>query len=1381
MNFKKTVLVSTIATILAGCGGSDSKDTPPANQLPTVSATPITVKSGGDVTVKATATDKDGSIASYKWTVKSGATGLALSGDTTDTVSFKAPISTSDAEIILTITVVDNQGGTSSFDVKVTVQKNLVPTITNENVTAAGNIDFKLSAKAQDSDGSIVSYSWVKKSGPDVVLQGANTADLTFRTPVVATDTTFVFTLTVTDNQGATATKDISVVVSKSTQASVGGVVVKGVLANAALKVFKFVDNKPVLLTPNDILGSLMTDAKGDYNFTVLNYSGPLKITAMAASDGSTTMRCDALEGCLTVNGSRVPFGQDVKLADLDAKLELNTITAAKDGAAIKGNISTLTHLAAELIQKQTTIDTTKISDVKKQLMDTFGIKGELDSLTPIKVDNPQDVAATTNADALRYGLINAAIANALLNGKTKPGEVASLSSRLTAAANDYAQSNGNLRFARDDDDDFELSLEDVLNNAAETSKEVRKKLAEQGLPSDDQIEAKLGAISTEFNSKKNEYKENLGDDGRVVVRPEIPTEGGPLAVARAMVQDVRMFANLVERKGEKGTDFGKNLTEFDDLVSAASDMIKEESDKFALLSELADIAVEIDDANDEDITDAVTYDLKTYTSLPGLVGEAVLDPDNRTLNVTATYQQEKVQIQIKLDDSEDKKTFTLGLSGTVENDKAMLVLSDTSSITLEIDEAFDIDGEINGDTAPVTPLTDESVDSDPTPVSAALVIHGKLAQKATAAVPEPVAFEGKIEVELTARNIAIARFNHDNWYAVDKSWNFEKSFLAVPTEVFLSGEFSTAENAVKVMLTAEVLNADVFDTTGIDGSAEKLPSNLTMSVDSTGNKVKLTAPNSDSYAELVFTPGANANEWSLYRKTEGTDSDDVVSSVTMDQRYSTLASGLDKPTLVFLSNYTFSRDTKTSYQVRYIPIDTNQDKITDTVEAWSLSATILDDNTLVDNQGKPVTFENNAKKLFSIPLAQFIEQNSALFYGNPYEGHTDGRKIIQSLSDDNIFLGYLQIKDVGYVAYDSSALELSQLTPNATLALPGYIAAPYVQGDVKVTVAADGLSSSITMGDAKHSVTAVKVSDSKLTLQSDWREADRHWVEDVTINRVTTNDSLSYLVCEKVNSEYRGLNVIKVSKSGNATTMAFAFFPNGRYSENGMISYGNGSTANVNALTYYASQPYNTIGVVGTCGGTPESSSPARDFMLSYHYKNNAQYRGFIPEMRVEGQGLARMERTKNFSDLVNGNDRNYGAVIIAPDRGDALENEDNFVELAANLTVKTDVEGYELSASLSALRTALEDAEIGLDIQYSLPNSNGVRRFSVDGNLDEDTYVFSNAEGVEITFNNAVLADSNEVEVGTIKVNGVLQAKILRRNSMFLISYIDETVESL
>ncbi len=75
-----------------------------------------------------------------------------------------------------------------------------------------------LSGSGSDSDGNIVSYQWTQTAGADIVLTSADEAIASFSAPDVDQDEILTFSLTVTDNDGATASDDINISVARLNQ-----------------------------------------------------------------------------------------------------------------------------------------------------------------------------------------------------------------------------------------------------------------------------------------------------------------------------------------------------------------------------------------------------------------------------------------------------------------------------------------------------------------------------------------------------------------------------------------------------------------------------------------------------------------------------------------------------------------------------------------------------------------------------------------------------------------------------------------------------------------------------------------------------------------------------------------------------------------------------------------------------------------------------------------------------------------------------------------------------------------------------------------------------------------------------------------------------------
>ncbi|MEE4110936.1 MAG: S8 family serine peptidase [Halieaceae bacterium] len=108
---------------------------------------------------------------------------------------------------------------------------------------------------SRDSDGSISSFAWEQTAGPPVTLAGAGTAAASFTAPSFVGEQTLTFGLTVTDNDGATASDSVTVTILADPAAT--AVSVSGRLLPSASQSLDGDTNDPFNpLFDNDELGS---------------------------------------------------------------------------------------------------------------------------------------------------------------------------------------------------------------------------------------------------------------------------------------------------------------------------------------------------------------------------------------------------------------------------------------------------------------------------------------------------------------------------------------------------------------------------------------------------------------------------------------------------------------------------------------------------------------------------------------------------------------------------------------------------------------------------------------------------------------------------------------------------------------------------------------------------------------------------------------------------------------------------------------------------------------------------------------------------------------------------------------------------------------------
>ena len=213
----------------------------PSNQLPVAAAgADQNVAAGARVTLDgSTSSDPDGSIASYAWVQVAGDT-VQLDDAGTATPEFDAPTTAAVQTLIFRLTVTDDRGGQATDMVDVAVAAAVVA---NQLPVAAAGADQNVAAGARvtldgstssDPDGSIASYAWVQVAGDTVQLDDAGTATPEFDAPTTAAVQTLIFRLTVTDDDGASASDQVDVAVAAAVVANQLPVAAAGADQNVA-------------------------------------------------------------------------------------------------------------------------------------------------------------------------------------------------------------------------------------------------------------------------------------------------------------------------------------------------------------------------------------------------------------------------------------------------------------------------------------------------------------------------------------------------------------------------------------------------------------------------------------------------------------------------------------------------------------------------------------------------------------------------------------------------------------------------------------------------------------------------------------------------------------------------------------------------------------------------------------------------------------------------------------------------------------------------------------------------------------------------------------------------------------------------------------------
>ncbi len=204
-------------------GSTVVKVLPPSNNAapvlsegPTASAT--TTDEQLAVTLSVAATDSDGDTLTYAWSQESPASPTGSFSDAASThPTWTAPDVGATGAYTLRVTVSDGKGGSVQGFVDITVRKinqaPLVPdTITAPASLKAGDLaSFQLAAS--DPDGDTLTYTWEQTApaSQGTWFSGQDAALAKWYSPVLATETSFTFSVTVTDGESPAVTRTVTV------------------------------------------------------------------------------------------------------------------------------------------------------------------------------------------------------------------------------------------------------------------------------------------------------------------------------------------------------------------------------------------------------------------------------------------------------------------------------------------------------------------------------------------------------------------------------------------------------------------------------------------------------------------------------------------------------------------------------------------------------------------------------------------------------------------------------------------------------------------------------------------------------------------------------------------------------------------------------------------------------------------------------------------------------------------------------------------------------------------------------------------------------------------------------------------------------------------
>lgn len=191
-----------------------------ASTPPTANAGPDQrANSGASITLNGSGSSDDGGITGYNWTQTAGPL-VSLTNATSAIANFVAP-NDPGAVLGFQLRVTDDVGLARNDSVNVTVNRPPLANAGPDQTVNPGSTVTLNGAGSSDPDGTIAGYAWTQIAGVSVTLAGANSATATFTAS--ASEGSVTFQLTVTDNEGLSATDTVVITAQNPPPPSSGG------------------------------------------------------------------------------------------------------------------------------------------------------------------------------------------------------------------------------------------------------------------------------------------------------------------------------------------------------------------------------------------------------------------------------------------------------------------------------------------------------------------------------------------------------------------------------------------------------------------------------------------------------------------------------------------------------------------------------------------------------------------------------------------------------------------------------------------------------------------------------------------------------------------------------------------------------------------------------------------------------------------------------------------------------------------------------------------------------------------------------------------------------------------------------------------------------